>query len=83
MSELIPTTKLAPLLPGDISVDHCIEIWLDLIDATDDLLRAGLRREVGPCGDLRAAYRQWSAAYRQSHDEAIQRRMDKLSQLES
>ncbi len=51
------------------------------MDATDELLLAGLRDEVGPDGDLREAYRRWFAGYRAEHDKANRRMMEKLRTL--
>ncbi len=78
---MIPSLSSPKSLPDDSSVDQRIETWIDLIDTTDELLRAGLRREVGPDGDLRTAYRQWSYEYRQTHDEAVTRMMATLRKL--
>jgi hypothetical protein len=47
--------------------------WLDLMRTTDKLLLAGLRRKVGPDGDLAAAYRQWYADHMREHDEVVRR----------
>jgi hypothetical protein len=47
--------------------------WLDLMRTTDKLLLAGLRRKVGPSGDLAAAYRQWYADHMRDHDIAVER----------
>jgi hypothetical protein len=47
---------------------------------TDNLLLAGLRRKVGPQGDLQAAYRQWYADYLRDRDEAVQRIAQRLRQ---
>jgi hypothetical protein len=47
--------------------------WLDLMRTTDKLLLAGLRRKVGPDGDLQAAYRQWYADHMREHDVVVER----------
>ena len=36
----------------------CGAEWLDLLQTAEKLVRAGLRREIGPEGDLGAAYRR-------------------------
>ncbi len=82
MADLIPPPRLVPLLPDDVSVDQCIGMWIDLLDTTDTLLRAGLQREVGPDGDLRVVYRRWNLRYRQTHDEGIARMMATLRKFE-
>jgi hypothetical protein len=35
--------------------------WMDLMEACELLLQAGLRQKIGPDGDLKAAYRAWYA----------------------
>ncbi|MDH3719729.1 MAG: hypothetical protein OES79_16530, partial [Planctomycetota bacterium] len=49
------------VLPGEISADQRIAMWMDVVDTTETLLLAGLRREIEPAGDLRAASRRWYA----------------------
>jgi hypothetical protein len=46
-------------------------IWVDLMKATDAFLLAGLRRKIGPEGDLQEAYRQWYARHMQEHDQML------------
>jgi hypothetical protein len=48
-----------------------IWLWLDLYDTTEKLLLAGLRRKIGPDGDLKAAYREWYDEKMRDHDAAI------------
>ena len=40
------------------------------MEATHELILAGLRQKIGPDGDLQAAYRQW---YRHQRDLALER----------
>lgn len=47
--------------------------WLDLMRTTDKLLLAGLRRKIGPEGDLATAYRDWYANHMRDHDPAVMR----------
>jgi hypothetical protein len=44
---------------------------MDVMRACEQFLLAGLRREIGPEGDLRAAYRQWCAARDEEHDRMM------------
>jgi len=50
-----------------------IAMWLDLMRTTDKFLLAGLRRKIGPQGDLREAYRRWYADHMREHDEVVAR----------
>lgn len=72
--ELLPPPELAPApMPEHLTMDERIAVWVDLMDACDAMVMAGLRREIGPEGDLRAAFRRWHAAQREEHDQMIVR----------
>jgi hypothetical protein len=62
--------------------EQAIEIWIDMLNAGTKLLRAGLRREVGPSGDVDAAYRRWYAAQMQEHDRKVRRIVQRLQDAE-
>ncbi len=63
--------------------DHAVEMWKDMLIAGTKLLRAGLRREVGPSGDVEAAYRQWYATEMQEHHHKVQRIVQRLQDAEA
>ncbi len=65
---------------ADFTPNQFIAVWLDLIETTDQLLMAGLARELGPRGDVKAAYRKWFANHRKSHEQAVERMMSRLNQ---
>ena len=58
-----------------------IALWMEVCDAGEALLLAGLRREVGPAGDVAAAYRNWSLEQRKDHDQMLRRIAQRLSDL--
>lgn len=45
--------------------------WLAVMYATDALQMAGLRRKLGPHGDVRGAYRRSYEAHMREHDRAL------------
>lgn len=45
--------------------------WLAVMHATDAIQLAGLRRKIGPDGDLQAAYRRSYEAHMREHDDAL------------
>ncbi|MEZ6136347.1 MAG: hypothetical protein R3C53_15740 [Pirellulaceae bacterium] len=51
-------------------INHNLQIWQQTMEATHDLILAGLRHKIGPDGDLREAYRLW---YRHQRELAAQR----------
>jgi hypothetical protein len=70
-NELIPPADLAPSVPEGATPQQCVVMWLDLMNACEQFLLAGLRREIGPDGDLRAAYRKWYAEQMEEHDRTM------------
>jgi hypothetical protein len=70
---------LAPPVPKDATPEQCIAMWVDLMDTCEQFLLAGLRREIGPDGDLKAAYRQWYAEQMEEHDRTILHMMEEFA----
>ncbi|MEX2176304.1 MAG: type II toxin-antitoxin system HicB family antitoxin [Pirellulaceae bacterium] len=56
----------------------CGAEWLDMLRTGEKLLLAGLRREVGPNGDLRVAYRRWYREQMDEHDRLVSSSYDRL-----
>ena len=61
----------------------CGAEWLDLLRTAEKLVCAGLRREVGPSGDLRTAYRRWYADQMREHDDLLLRTCQRLQAAEA
>jgi hypothetical protein len=75
-----PNSNFARSLPVD--ADQAIALWADITDASEELLLAGLRRQIGPNGDLKAAYRRWYDQYTEEHDRAKAAMLRRLAQAE-
>lgn len=71
--QLIPPPGFEPRVPADATPEQCIRMWVDLMDACEQFLLARLREEIGPDGDLKAAYRQWYREQMEEHYEMIRR----------
>jgi hypothetical protein len=56
----------------------CGAEWLDLLNTGQKLVLAGLRREIGPAGDLRTAYRNWYREQMDEHDRLVALTYDRL-----
>lgn len=54
--QLIPPSELAPPAPDHLTPTQRIALWMGVMNVCEQFLLAGLRREIGPNGDLRAAY---------------------------
>jgi hypothetical protein len=70
-SPLISPSELTPSVPESATPQECIAMWADLMNACEQFLLAGLRREIGPDGDLQAAYRKWYAEQMEEHDRTM------------
>jgi hypothetical protein len=79
-NQLLPPPDLAPPLPLGTSAEQRIALWIDLMDACEQFLLAGLRRKVGGDGDIQAAYRTWYAAQMEEHDRMMRQLMERFAQ---
>ena len=59
-------------------VTGCGAEWLDMLRTGEKLVCAGLRREIGPEGDLRGAYRRWYEEQMLEHDSLLVQMYDRL-----
>src|SRR5262245_25869730 len=57
--------------PKGVPKPGCGAEWLDMLGTGEKLLCAGLRHQIGPDGDLRAAYRLWYEEQMREHDEVL------------
>ncbi len=77
-NQLIPPPGMEPVIPDHLTPDQCVALWADVVDAGEALLLAGLRRQVGPNGDIRDAYRRWYAQQMDEHDRWMRRLAENL-----
>ncbi len=75
---LLPPSYLAPTVPADATPADCIRLWVDLMNTCEQLLLAGLRRQIGTDGDLAVAYRQWCGERTEEHDRMMERLVSEL-----
>ena len=78
-NQLIPEPDLGPSVPAGLTMEQGVALWAEWMDFCDQFLLAGLRREVGPNGDVQAAYRRWYAEQMEEHDRMIRRMADSFS----
>ncbi len=71
--QLISPADLAPTIPDHLTPSQRVALWMELYDASEAFLLAGLRRECGPEGDLAAAYRRWYQERMEEHDRVMRR----------
>jgi hypothetical protein len=78
VGQLLSPPEFAPVVPENATPQQRIDIWLDLLRSAQTLLLAGLRREVGPGGDVHDAYRRWYAQQMEEHDRTIVRMLERM-----
>lgn len=76
--QLLPPPELEPPVPQGLTGAQCVAVWLDLMDACEAFVRAGLRRRCGPDGDFEAAYRAWNAQEMEEHSAMIIHMLEEL-----
>jgi hypothetical protein len=69
-------------MPEDSTPAQRVAAWVDLMNATEQFVLAGLRREIGEDGDLRAAYRAWYDRQMEEHDKMIEHMLTELCRRE-
>jgi hypothetical protein len=68
-----------PYLPESMSYTDRIRAWMEVEDASIAMLRAGLREEVGPDGDLEAAFRAWYDRYADEHHKGLEQMCEEFN----
>jgi hypothetical protein len=65
---LVPSPEMAPPSIKHLPLEKRIELWAELVDEGEALVKSGLRAKIGPDGDLQAAYKEWYARHMEEHD---------------
>ncbi len=83
MSTDNPPRPAAPRTVNGITPGQRVEMWADLMDSCEAILRAGLRRKVGPEGDVEAAYREWYDRQMAEHDKTLRHTLQRINEAEA
>ena len=70
-------------MPENLTKTQRIALWADLVDATEELVKAGLRHKLGPDGDVDKAFRDWYVRETQEHDRTVAHMLDELHRRSS
>lgn len=81
-AELIPPPELDHPLPDGLSPDQLVALWLDVLEASDQMLLAGLAATLPAGADVREAYRQWYAQYNREHFEMLERMAERFNRID-
>lgn len=76
--ELLPPSELTPTLPANLTPQQRVALWVEWMDVCDEFLKSGLRRRIGPHGDLRTAYAAWYTAQMAEHDAMMLHMMEEF-----
>ena len=74
----LSTPDSLPSIPDNSTPQQRIAIWVDVCNACEQFLLAGLRREIGPEGDLKEAYRAWYREHMEEHDRTVHHMMEEF-----
>lgn len=69
--QLIPPPEADPAVPAAASREQCVAMWLDLVEATDQILLSTLRSTLGSEAEARAAYRRCYEEQMREHDRTV------------
>jgi len=69
--QLIPLPEIAPPAPHKLTAPQRIQMWAELMNTCEQLLLAGLRRQLGSERDVFAAYHDWYEEQMAAHDRAV------------
>jgi hypothetical protein len=75
--------EMTAAVPDGATVDQCLRAWYDLMETCHQFVVAGLRREIGPDGDLKAAYRRWYQEQMEEHRRTLIHMMEGFARAES
>jgi hypothetical protein len=82
-NRVVSPPDITPPVPEDLTAEQCIALWAEVTDACEELLLAGLRREVEPAGDVIAAYRRWNADRMEEHEQDLIRMLQRLNRCKA
>ena len=80
--QLLPPPELTPTVRDGLPPEQYVAMWADLLDTCEQFLVARLRQEVGPNGDVRAAYQAWYNDRMEEHDRTMQHMLEELGRRE-
>ncbi len=82
-SQQVSRTNSTPAVPDELTTGQRIVLWMEVMENNEQLILNRLRDEVGPDGDVIAAYRRWYRQQMEEHDEGLFRMMERLDRCAS
>lgn len=81
--QFLPPPGLDHALPDNLSREQLVALWLDLLDASDQLLLAGIQARLPPGGDVQGAYREWCEQHAREHLAMLERMAERFNRLKA
>jgi hypothetical protein len=82
-SQRVSQINSVPEVPDEITMGQRIVLWMEVMENNEQLILNRLRKEVGPNGDVTAAYPRWHRRQMEEHDESLFRMMERLDRCAS
>ena len=78
--QYLPPPEFDHPLPNHLTMDQRVALWLDAVEASDEMLLARLRATCPDEESVRAAYRRWYEEYSREHYEMLVRMLERFNQ---
>jgi hypothetical protein len=78
---LLPPAGLEASMPEGLTPAERIALWADLVDASEELLKAGLRRKLLPGQTLEEAFREWLEREHEEHVRTLVRMREGILEM--
>lgn len=82
-AELLPPVEFDHPLPAAMTVEERVLLWLDLLDASEQMLIAGLKATAPAGSDVNLLLQQWYDNYAREKMRVYERMSRRLEQAEA
>jgi hypothetical protein len=82
-SQRVSQINSVPEVPDEITMGQRIVLWMEVMENNEQLILNRLRKDVGPNGDVMAAYRRWCRQQMEEHEKGLFRMMERLNRCAS
>lgn len=80
--QLLPPHELQPTLRDDLTMAQRIAVWFEWMKFGDQLLLAGLQRDLKPGQTIEEAVRDWYKQQMEEHDKKLLHMMQEFDRRE-
>jgi hypothetical protein len=83
VAQLLPPPDLDHQLPKNLSRDMLVGMWLDVLEASDLMLLAGLEATLSPGSSVQEAYQRWYDEYSRDHFDMLERMAERFNRIQA